>query len=48
MVGLKSTGKRFEMFETQGPVEKSSRLTMLLVVFAVMVVLGGITWFLTQ
>ena len=36
------------MFDTQGPVERGSRLTMLLVIFFVLAVFGVITWFFTQ
>ena len=36
------------MFETQAPAEKSSKVTMLLVIVSVMAVLGVITWYFTQ
>jgi hypothetical protein len=36
------------MFETQGPVEKGSKQTMLLVILSVLAVLGVITWYFTQ
>jgi hypothetical protein len=58
-VGLRITGrflsaiiavykKEVQMFDTQGPVEKGGKATMLLVITSVMLILGLITWYFTQ
>jgi hypothetical protein len=36
------------MFESEAPVEKGNKLTMLLVVGSVMAVLGVVTWYFTH
>jgi hypothetical protein len=36
------------MFETQGPVEKGSKLTLLVAIFSVLAVLGATTWYFTK
>jgi hypothetical protein len=40
--------REVRMFDTQAPIERRSRLTMLLVIASVLAILGVMTWYFTQ